>query len=116
MELTAGGTPFLYFPPKNHFEQNFHVTYRLDQYNTGRKMIYEQSDTDRIAQAKVEELAHPKVFNPFNQMARPRRRRCCPNYLRAVKSRIFDGFLTKGENQKRVNFDCNVIHLTGRKP
>jgi predicted glycosyltransferase len=64
MELAAAGTPFLYFPLKNHFEQNFHVAFRLDQYNAGRKMIYEQSDPDHIAQAMVEELAHPKVFKP----------------------------------------------------
>ena len=35
MELTAAGTPFLYFPLKNHFEQNFHVAHRLDRYGAG---------------------------------------------------------------------------------
>jgi pimeloyl-ACP methyl ester carboxylesterase/predicted glycosyltransferase len=64
MELAAAGTPFLYFPLKNHFEQNFHVAYRLDQYNAGRKMIYEESDPDRIAQAMVQELSNPKIFKP----------------------------------------------------
>ena len=64
MELAAAGTPFLYFPLKNHFEQNFHVAYRLEQYNAGRCMIYDESDPDRIAQAMVEELAHPNVFRP----------------------------------------------------
>jgi len=29
MELTAAGTPFLYFPLQNHFEQNLHVAHRL---------------------------------------------------------------------------------------
>ena len=29
MELAAAGTPFLYFPLRNHFEQNFHVAHRL---------------------------------------------------------------------------------------
>ena len=28
MELTAAGTPFLYFPLRNHFEQNVHVAHR----------------------------------------------------------------------------------------
>ena len=27
MELAAAGTPFLYFPLRNHFEQNFHVAH-----------------------------------------------------------------------------------------
>jgi predicted glycosyltransferase len=35
MELTAAGTPFIYFPLKNHFEQNFHVAHRLDCYRAG---------------------------------------------------------------------------------
>lgn len=64
MELVAAGTPFLYFPLKNHFEQNFHVAYRLDQYNAGRRMVYEECNPDRIAQAMVEELSNPKTFKP----------------------------------------------------
>ena len=35
MELAAAGTPFLYFPLENHFEQNFHVAHRLDRYGAG---------------------------------------------------------------------------------
>ena len=64
MELTAAGTPFLYFPLRNHFEQNFHVASRLDRYNAGRMMIYAQSDPDRIAEAMVEELSAPRVPHP----------------------------------------------------
>ena len=29
MELAAAGTPFVYFPLRNHFEQTFHVAHRL---------------------------------------------------------------------------------------
>ncbi len=61
MELAAAGTPFLYFPLRNHFEQNFHVASRLERYNAGRKMIYAESDPDRIAQAMVEELKAPRI-------------------------------------------------------
>lgn len=64
MELAAAGTPFLYFPLKNHFEQNYHVAHRLDQYNAGRRMIYDECDPDSIAQAMVEELSNPKTFKP----------------------------------------------------
>ncbi len=64
MELTAAGTPFLYFPLKNHFEQNFHVAQRLDRYGAGRKMLYDHSDPDRIAQAMVDELSLSRVFRP----------------------------------------------------
>ena len=64
MELVAAGTPFLYFPLKNHFEQNFHVAQRLDRYDAGRKMIYDECNPDIIAQAMVEELSNPKTFRP----------------------------------------------------
>jgi pimeloyl-ACP methyl ester carboxylesterase/predicted glycosyltransferase len=64
MELTAAGTPFLYFPLKNHFEQNFHVAHRLDQYNAGRKMIYDETGPEQIAVAMVEELSRPTKFKP----------------------------------------------------
>lgn len=64
MELTAAGTPFLYFPLKNHFEQNFHVAHRLDQYGAGRRMEFQSSDPDRIAAAMVEELARPIAYRP----------------------------------------------------
>ncbi len=64
MELAAAGTPFLYFPLRNHFEQNFHVAARLDRYNAGRKMIYDESDPERIAEAMAEELRNPRRPNP----------------------------------------------------
>jgi hypothetical protein len=64
MELTAAGTPFLYFPLRNHFEQNFHVAHRLGQYNAGRKMIFAESNPDVIAEAMVNELGNSRGFQP----------------------------------------------------
>lgn len=64
MELAAAGTPFLYFPLRNHFEQNFHVAARLDRYNAGRRMIFAQSTPERIADAMLEELRTPRVPHP----------------------------------------------------
>ncbi len=40
MELTAAGTPFVYVPLENHFEQNFHVRHRLDRYGAGQHLSY----------------------------------------------------------------------------
>jgi len=57
MELAAADTPFLYFPLRNHFEQNFHVAHRLDQYSAGRKMIFAECNPDVIAEAMVEEIS-----------------------------------------------------------
>jgi predicted glycosyltransferase len=64
MELTAAGTPFLYFPLKNHFEQNFHVAHRLDRYGAGRRMAYATSTPDMIADAMVDALRVPAKFKP----------------------------------------------------
>lgn len=64
MELAAAGTPFLYFPLRNHFEQNVHVAHRLDRYGAGRRMIFADADPDRIAQAMVDELAAPRLPRP----------------------------------------------------
>jgi predicted glycosyltransferase len=64
MELTAAGTPFLYFPLKNHFEQNFHVAHRLDRYGAGRRMEFATSTPDVIADAMVDALRAPITFEP----------------------------------------------------
>ena len=64
MELTAAGTPFLYFPLKNHFEQNFHVAHRLDRYGAGRRMEFATSTPDMIADAMIAELQKPVRFKP----------------------------------------------------
>ncbi len=64
MELAAAGTPFLYFPLNNHFEQNFHVAHRLEQYRAGRKMIFDQSCPERIAQAMIDEISRPRTSLP----------------------------------------------------
>ncbi len=64
MELTAAGTPFLYFPLRNHFEQNFHVVHRLDRYGAGRRMDYATATPDMIADAMVAALREPTRFKP----------------------------------------------------
>ncbi len=55
MELVSFGTPFLYFPLRNHFEQNFHVPLRLANYGVPPDAKVDAADThpealaDRIA-------------------------------------------------------------------
>jgi pimeloyl-ACP methyl ester carboxylesterase/predicted glycosyltransferase len=64
MELTAARTPFLYFPLKNHFEQNFHVAHRLDRYRAGTRMDFATATPELIAQAMLATLATPVAFRP----------------------------------------------------
>ena len=49
MELTANRRPFLYFPLRHHFEQNFHVRHRLERYGAGRCMDFETATPESIA-------------------------------------------------------------------
>ncbi len=56
MELTANGRPFLYFPLRHHFEQNFHVRHRLERYGAGRCMDFETAMPDVIAAAIADEI------------------------------------------------------------
>ncbi len=56
MELTANRRPFLYFPLGHHFEQNFHVRHRLEQYGAGRCMSFEESTPETIAEAIAAEI------------------------------------------------------------
>src|SRR5262249_46634571 len=64
MELTAAGTPFLYFPLRNHFEQNVHVAHRLDRYCAGRRLEFATSTPDMIAAEMVAALQLPTQFHP----------------------------------------------------
>jgi pimeloyl-ACP methyl ester carboxylesterase/predicted glycosyltransferase len=56
MELTAYKRPFIYFPLRHHFEQNFHVRHRLERYGAGRAMDFDDSPPERIAEAIAQEI------------------------------------------------------------
>jgi predicted glycosyltransferase len=64
MELTAAGTPFLYFPLRHHFEQNFHVAHRLEQYRAGRRMDYASATPEVIAKSMLEALCSRTGYRP----------------------------------------------------
>ena len=64
MELTANGRPFLYFPLRHHFEQNFHVRHRLARHGAGRCMDYEASTPEVIAAALGEEMGRDVSYRP----------------------------------------------------
>ena len=64
MELAAARRPFLYFPLRNHFEQNRHVRHRLERYGAGRCMDYDTSPPEVIAAAIAEEIDRPVTSRP----------------------------------------------------
>ncbi len=64
MELTAAGRPFIYVPLRHHFEQQFHVTYRLRRHGAGRRMDYDTLTPDTLATAIAEEIDRPVTYRP----------------------------------------------------
>jgi pimeloyl-ACP methyl ester carboxylesterase len=56
MELTANKRPFLCFPLRHHFEQNFHVRHRLARYGGGTYMDFEADGPSEIAAAIEREI------------------------------------------------------------
>ncbi len=64
MELTANRRPFIYFPLKHHFEQSFHVHNRLQRYGAGRRMDFDDSPPDAIAEAIAQEIGRDVDYRP----------------------------------------------------
>jgi predicted glycosyltransferase len=62
MELTTNRRPFLYFPLRHHFEQNFHVRHRLGRYGAGRCMDFDESTPEVIADAIAAEMGRPVEY------------------------------------------------------
>jgi UDP:flavonoid glycosyltransferase YjiC (YdhE family) len=62
MELTVSRRPFLFFPLRNHFEQNFHVRHRLKRYGAGRCMDFKEPSPETIASAIAEELGREVTY------------------------------------------------------
>jgi pimeloyl-ACP methyl ester carboxylesterase len=56
MELAALRTPFLYFPLRNHFEQQFFVARRLQRLGAGTRMEYDRTTEEELAAAILEHL------------------------------------------------------------
>ena len=53
MELTAARRPFIYVPLRNHCEQVYHVAHRLDRYQAGQRLEYDDLTTESLAAEMV---------------------------------------------------------------
>ncbi len=62
MELTVNQRPFLYFPLRHHFEQNFHVRHQLNRYGAGRCMDFDSSTPEVIAAAIADEIGREVAY------------------------------------------------------
>jgi len=66
MELTANRRPFLSFPLRHHFEQNFHVRHRLERYGAGRVMDFDTDGPSEIALAIAQEIGRDVDYSPVD--------------------------------------------------
>ena len=66
MELTALGRPFLYFPLKDHFEQQDCVNFRLKRYNTGVRMDFDDTSSKHLAEAITANMDASVDCSPVN--------------------------------------------------
>jgi UDP:flavonoid glycosyltransferase YjiC (YdhE family) len=63
MELAALRTPFLYFPLRNHFEQTFFVSRRLERLGAGFRMDYDRTTPEELGAALLDHLGKPVHWN-----------------------------------------------------
>jgi UDP:flavonoid glycosyltransferase YjiC (YdhE family) len=66
MELTALGRPFLYFPLKDHFEQQECVDARLRRYGAGVRMEFDHTSPSQLAEAVAVNLGAAVNYRPVN--------------------------------------------------
>jgi pimeloyl-ACP methyl ester carboxylesterase/predicted glycosyltransferase len=59
MELTAARRPFIHVPIRRHFEQNIHVRHRLERYQAGQRLDFEDATPEGIADAIAGSLDQP---------------------------------------------------------
>jgi predicted glycosyltransferase len=62
MELVAARTPFVYFPLRNHWEQQRFVRHRLDHYRAGTAMDYAETSPDQLADALCDSLGRKVAY------------------------------------------------------
>jgi hypothetical protein len=66
MELTALERPFLFFPLKDHFEQQDCVDFRLKRYEAGIRMDFDDTTSSRLAGAVAIHIGSPVKYKPVN--------------------------------------------------
>jgi len=65
MELAALRTPFIYFPLRNHFEQQIHVARRLDRLGAGIRLDYDRVGPEALGAAILDHLGKPVHSAPI---------------------------------------------------
>jgi len=64
MELAALRTPFLYFPLRNHFEQQLHVARRLGRLGAGLRLDFDATTAEALGAIIGDRLGRPASWGP----------------------------------------------------
>ena len=64
MELAALRTPFLYFPLRNHFEQQLHVARRLSRLGAGLRLDFDATTAEALGAIIADRLGRPASWAP----------------------------------------------------
>jgi pimeloyl-ACP methyl ester carboxylesterase len=72
MELVAAQRPFVYVPLRHHFEQQFHVSYRLARHRAGHRLDYDDVTPETLAPLIAKEIGQPVDYVPIRPGAAQR--------------------------------------------
>lgn len=64
MDLAALRTPFLYFPLRNHFEQQLHVARRLGRLGAGLRLDFDATTAEALGAIIGDRLGRPASWGP----------------------------------------------------
>ena len=66
IELTALKVPFIYFPLEDHFEQQIHVSERIERHRAGKRMSYSSTDSKSLAEAIMSLIGKPVDYDTID--------------------------------------------------
>jgi len=81
MELAAFKTPFIYFPLRNHFEQQLHVAPRLSRLGAGVRMDYDRTTPEELGATILDHLGKPVHYRDVPANGTERAARMIANLL-----------------------------------
>ena len=120
MELTAQKRPFLYFPLRHHFEQNFHVRHRLERYGAGAAWT---STTPRRSRSprRSPRRSTARSTTATSRPTAPRVRRgaspsCCRRSRRRRRSRAGECDTPTSTNSREPGVWCVTLGLLRARP
>jgi len=81
LELTALRRPFLFFPLRDHFEQQVHVASRLERHRAGVRMDFAATTPESLARHVIEHIGTDVAYPPIPTGGAARAAACLADLL-----------------------------------